>query len=60
MDKQSVEKQNIQSISIYDLSGNKLFYTKHTTFGISYFPAGIYIVQIITENGIITKKIVKM
>jgi hypothetical protein len=54
------QEQNILLISIYNLSGIKLFESEHTTFDISHFPSGIYIVKIITEQGIIMKKIVKM
>ena len=54
------EEQDIRMISIFDLSGVRLFYTQGTTFDISHLPAGVYIVQIITEKGIVTKKIVKI
>jgi len=54
------DEQNIKQISIFDLFGVKLFDTKYTTFDISHFSAGVYVVQIITEKGIVTKKIVKM
>ena len=52
-------KQDIQQISIFDLSGVKLLNTKHTTIDISHFPSGMYVVRIATKNGILTKKIVK-
>ena len=54
------QEQNIQLISIYNLSGIKLFESKYTTFDISHFPSGIYIVKIITKKGIVTKKIMKL
>jgi len=54
------EEQNIKRITIFDLYGVRLFNTNHTTFDISHFSAGVYVVQIITEKGIVTKKIVKM
>ena len=53
------EEHNIRMISIFDLSGVRMFETKNTTFDISHFSAGVYVVQIVTEKGIVTKKIVK-
>jgi len=54
------DEQNIKQITIFDLYGVRLFDTKHATFDISHFSAGVYVVQIITEKGIVTKKIVKL
>jgi len=54
------EEQHIKQITIFDLYGVRLFDTKLTTFNISHFSAGEYVFQIITEKGIVTKKIVKM
>jgi len=54
------DEQNIQMISIYSLSGIRLFKTQDTTFDISHLTAGIYFVQVTTKRGIVTKKIVKM
>jgi hypothetical protein len=56
----SNEERNIQQITIYDFSGVKMLESKYTTLDISHFPSGIYFVQIITEKGVVTKKIVKM
>ncbi|MDR2234316.1 MAG: T9SS type A sorting domain-containing protein [Tannerella sp.] len=53
------EGQHIQRISIYNLSGMKLFTTKSTTLDISHLPEGVYFVQITTETGSVTKKIIK-
>ena len=54
------EEQNIQMISIYNLSGVQVFNTRDTTFDLSHLSAGIYFVQIITNKGVVTKKIVKI
>jgi len=54
------DEQNIQMISIYNLSGIQLFNTQNTTFDISHLPSGMYFVQIKTPKGIVTKKIVKL
>jgi hypothetical protein len=42
------------------LSGIQLFKTQNTVFDISHLTAGIYFVQIKTNKGIVTKKIVKI
>jgi hypothetical protein len=49
----------IQQISIFNLLGRNVLNTKQTTLDISHLPAGIYFVQIKTEKGVVTKKIVK-
>jgi hypothetical protein len=54
------EEQNIQLISLCNLSGIKLFSTQDTILDISHLVTGIYFVQIITKKGIVTKKIVKI
>ena len=50
----------IKDIQIFDISGVQLFSTQQTTLDVSHLPAGIYFVQIKTEKGIVTKKIVKL
>jgi hypothetical protein len=49
----------IQQISFFDSAGIHLFDTQQTTIDISHLPAGIYFVQITTEKGIVTKRVVK-
>jgi hypothetical protein len=49
----------IQQISIFNLLGRNVLNTQQTALDISHLPAGIYFVQIKTERGVITKKIVK-
>jgi len=53
-------EQNIQLISIYNLSGIQLFSTQYTALDISHLTTGIYFIRITTPTRIITKKIVKM
>jgi hypothetical protein len=50
----------ITGVRIFDISGVHLFNTQQTTLDISHLPAGIYFVQITTENGVVTRKIVKL
>jgi hypothetical protein len=49
----------IQQISIFNLLGRNVLNTQQTALDISHLPAGIYFVQIKTEKGVVTKKIVK-
>jgi len=54
------DDQPIQLISIYSMSGALLFTTRETHIDLSELTAGIYFVCITTNNGIVTKKVVKM
>jgi hypothetical protein len=55
----------ISDIEIYDVSGKKLLShylitsSSNHLINISHLPAGIYVVKITTETGVITRKIVK-
>jgi len=51
----------IQQISVLDLMGNKLLYLERASgeVDISHLPSGIYFVQITTEKGVVTKKVLK-
>ena len=55
----------IKSIEIFDVSGRKQFsifnfqFSIFNSINISHFPAGIYFVNIKTEKGVVTKKVVK-
>jgi len=48
-------------VEIYDVYGKKQLTIDNgqLTINISHFSAGIYFVKITTENGIVTKKIIK-
>lgn len=49
----------IKNIRIFDMSGVSVFNTHQTTFDISHLPAGLYFIQVTTEKGIVTEKVVK-
>ncbi|MCL1934218.1 MAG: T9SS type A sorting domain-containing protein [Candidatus Azobacteroides sp.] len=56
-------ESGIKDIQIFDLIGNKLplrMETGRDAVDISHLPPGMYFVQIITDKGVVTKKIVKM
>jgi hypothetical protein len=58
----SVNKEKIDQLEVYDLSG-KLIYTEYpehfaTTINAGNYKAGYYIIQVKTANGIYTEKIV--
>jgi hypothetical protein len=50
----------IQDIRIFNLSGAYVFNSRQTTLDVSHLPAGMYFVQLTTEKGIVTKKLVKI
>jgi len=50
---------NIKSIKLYDLLGKEIITTNNTSIDTSNLYKGIYILQINTEQGSITKKIIK-
>ena len=58
-------KLRIKSVEIYNIVGQKQKMILHSPFSIlnsidiSHFPVGIYIVKVITEDGIFVKKIIK-
>ena len=55
-------ESRIKDIKIFDAIGNKLPLCREKAEGkidISHLPAGIYFVQITTEKGVVTKKIMK-
>ena len=54
------EGLSITKILVYDLFGAKLIDTTDIILDISHLSAGIYFVRIISEKGVVTKKIVKI
>jgi hypothetical protein len=59
------ERYTVSGIEVFDVYGRKLLsHTAHrtpqTTLDISHLHAGIYFVKVTTEQGIITKKVVKL
>jgi len=54
----------INGVEIFDVFGKKLFEEKENltvlrSYDLTVFPAGVYFLKITTENGIITKKVIK-
>jgi|GEM_PF-897033 len=54
--------KTINSISIYNLAGEKVFYSNERMkkFSVSHLSSGIYIMNVTTSQGQFTKKIIKM
>ena len=52
----------VTSIEIFDIYGRKLstLNSQLSTLNISHLPAGLYFIKIQTENGMVTKKIIKL
>ena len=55
--------QNIIGVNVFDLQGRKLLQfhsaSQEVSVPLSYYPSGIYLIQVACENGITTKKIIK-
>jgi len=54
----------IKSVELYDVVGKKLFEEKENltvlrSYDLTVFPNGVYFLKITTENGIVTKKVIK-
>jgi len=60
---QGVDELRIENVKIYDVFGRNIIL--HSPFSIlnsidiSHFPSGVYFILIQTENGVVTKKIIK-
>jgi len=50
---------DIQQVSIFDLSGAQLLGTKNNAIDISHFPSGIYVVRVVTGEGVVMEKVLK-
>lgn len=48
----------IQSVSLFDVSGRQLYYAERSSFEISSLKAGIYFLQVRLSNHLITKKVI--
>ncbi|MES2617576.1 MAG: T9SS type A sorting domain-containing protein [Bacteroidota bacterium] len=63
----TIPGSQVQAVVIYDVSGRELLQLSatgtselfQTTISIADWPAGLYIVQMISDNGSITKKLIK-
>jgi len=56
----------IKNVEVYDMAGKKLFVEQNSygltilrSYDLTHFPAGTYFVKITTEQGIVTKKVIK-
>ena len=58
----TIEAENMEGISVYNMLGEKLFEVPASGNGIEYdfnpLDVGVYIVRIQTKSGILTKRIV--
>ncbi len=50
---------HIQKIDVMDLSGAQLETVETTTFSVAHFAEGVYILKVVTETGVVTKRFVK-
>ena len=55
---QNVES-DIETIQVFDLTGKMVFETRQTTFDVAHLPTTTYLIQIRTDKGIITRKLLK-
>jgi hypothetical protein len=58
-DKLFVKAENVQSVEIYNLVGQKVVTSNETTINMSDLIGGIYFVRVVCEDGMFTKRIVK-
>lgn len=49
----------IQKVRVYSILGEELLFTTEKTVDITNFSSGIYLVEVMTDKGIVVKKIVK-
>ena len=56
----------IKNVEVYDIAGKKLFVEQNSygltilrSYDLTHFPAGTYFVKITTEQGVVTKKVIK-
>ena len=55
---QNVESA-IETIQVFDLTGKMVFETRQTTFDITHLPTATYVIQIRTDKGVLTRKLLK-
>lgn len=51
--------ESIKGIKVITMNGRTLLTTKSTQIDLSVYPTGVYFVNIETENGVVTKRVVK-
>ena len=52
-------ESKIEHIQLFDMMGRMVFETRQTTFDIAHLPTAVYFIQIRTNEGVITRKIMK-
>lgn len=55
----SISGDDIRKISVYTLDGNQLFQSNKTVIDISSLPNGVYLANISTDKGIVSRKLIK-
>ena len=56
----NIEKvKNLKTIDVYNTSGQKVMQTTYKTINLSSLSKGLYLLKINTEEGVITKKVIK-
>ena len=53
------ERETVKGITIYDLSGRLIYKGTKTTVSLSDLPNGVYLLKLDTDEGLISKKIIK-
>jgi len=53
------EESAIETIQIFDMSGKLVFETRQTTFDIAHLPTATYLIQIRTDKGVLTRKLLR-
>jgi len=58
-DRLSVKGENIQSVEVFNLVGQKIMTTEETCIDLSDLNEGVYFLRVVSPSGIVTKRIVK-
>jgi hypothetical protein len=58
-DRLSVKGENIQSVEVFNLVGQKIMTTEETSIDLSDLNEGVYFLRVVSPSGTVTKRIVK-
>ena len=58
-DRVYVEASDLIELNLYSLEGKLLVFTQDNTVDMSTLEPGVYLVQILTKNGVVTQKVIK-
>ena len=58
-DRLSVNGENIQSVEVFNLVGQKIMTTEETSIDLSDLNEGVYFLRVVSPSGTVTKRIVK-